>query len=117
MSQCIYELLQAALGAGGTIPTIMSDECDKTNAGTALEARQGGNDGSLSQLPCKCYLEEVASLGDRLKICPWVTSRVSFSCWCPLTSRTSSVDGLAELSSVLENGPSQPPALTERPSR
>jgi len=26
--------------------------------------------------PYKCYLEEVASVGDSLKICPWVTSRV-----------------------------------------
>jgi len=30
----------------------------------ALEATQGQNDSFLSQLPYKCYLEEVASVGD-----------------------------------------------------
>ena len=29
-----------------------------------------------SQLPYKCYLEEVAFVGDCLRICPWVTCRV-----------------------------------------
>jgi len=33
-------------------------------------------DGFLSQLPYKCYLEEVASVGDWLQICPWVASSV-----------------------------------------
>jgi len=42
----------------------------------ALEATQGHMDGFFSQLPYKCHLKEVASVGDRLKICPWVTSRV-----------------------------------------
>jgi len=32
--------------------------------GTALEATQGQNDSFFSQLPYKCYLEEVASVGD-----------------------------------------------------
>ena len=32
--------------------------------GSALEATQGQNDSSFSQLPYKCYLEEVASVGD-----------------------------------------------------
>ena len=31
---------------------------------TALEATQGQIDGGFSQLPYKCYLEEVASVGD-----------------------------------------------------
>ena len=31
---------------------------------TALEATQGQNDSFYSQLPYKCYLEEVASVGD-----------------------------------------------------
>ena len=30
----------------------------------ALEATQGQNDSFFSQLPYKCYLEEVASVGD-----------------------------------------------------
>ena len=43
---------------------------------TALEATQGQDDSSFSQHPYKCYLEEVASVGNWLKICPRVTSRV-----------------------------------------
>jgi len=31
---------------------------------TALEATQGQNDSFFSQLPYKCYLKEVASVGD-----------------------------------------------------
>ena len=31
---------------------------------TALEATKGQMDGSLNQLPYRCYLEEVASVGD-----------------------------------------------------
>jgi hypothetical protein len=34
------------------------------NAFSTLEATQGEIDGSFSQLPYKCYLEEVASVGD-----------------------------------------------------
>ena len=33
-------------------------------------------DGFFSQLPFKCYLPEVESVGDCLKICLWVASRV-----------------------------------------
>ena len=44
---------------------------------TALEATQGGQmDGFFSRLPFRCHLEEVASVGDRLKICPQLDSRV-----------------------------------------
>jgi len=32
--------------------------------GAALEATQGQMDGFFSQIPYKCYLEEVASVGD-----------------------------------------------------
>ena len=42
----------------------------------ALEATQGQMDGFFSQLPYKCHLEEVASVGDWLKICPQLDSRV-----------------------------------------
>ena len=35
-----------------------------------LETIQGQIDGLFSQLPYKCYLEDVASVGDKLKICP-----------------------------------------------
>ena len=31
-----------------------------------------------SQVPYKCHLEEVVSVGDWLKICPWVASRVVY---------------------------------------
>ena len=40
-----------------------------------LETSQGQIDGFFSQLPFKCYLSEVASVGNRLKTCPWVASR------------------------------------------
>ena len=40
-------------------------------------ATQGQMDSFFSQLLYKCYLEEITSVGDWLKICPWVTSRVA----------------------------------------
>ena len=43
---------------------------------STLETTQGQIDGFFSQLLFKCYLPEVASVGDSLKICPWVASRV-----------------------------------------
>ena len=43
---------------------------------TALEATWGQIDGFLSQHPYKCHLEEVASVGEWLKICPQLDSRV-----------------------------------------
>ena len=43
---------------------------------STLETTQGQIDGFFSQLPFRCYLPEVASVGDRHKICPWVASRV-----------------------------------------
>ena len=52
---------------------------------TTLEATQGQIDGFFGQLPYKCHQNRlpykchqnrVASVGDRLKIRPWVTSRV-----------------------------------------
>ena len=42
----------------------------------AVEATQGQIDGFFSQLPYKYHLEEVAFVGDWLKISPWVASRV-----------------------------------------
>jgi len=44
----------------------------------ALEVTQGQIDGLLSQLTYKCHLEEVPSVGDLLKICPQVGSRVAW---------------------------------------
>ena len=44
----------------------------------ALEATQGQMDGFFSQLSYKCHLEEVASVGDLLKICPQLESRVGY---------------------------------------
>ena len=41
-----------------------------------LEATQGQIDGFLSQFPCKCHLEEVASVGYWIKICSQLDSRV-----------------------------------------
>ena len=43
---------------------------------TALKATQGQIDVFLNQFPFRCYLPEVDFLVDRLKICPWVASRV-----------------------------------------
>jgi len=37
---------------------------ESPDCSSALEATQGQNDGFFSQLPYKCYLEEVASVGD-----------------------------------------------------
>jgi hypothetical protein len=42
-----------------------------------LETTQEQTDGYVSQLPFKCYLSEVASVGDLLKLYPWVASRVA----------------------------------------
>ena len=39
-----------------------------------LDTTPGQIDGFFSQLPLKCYLPELASVGDLLKICPWVAS-------------------------------------------
>ena len=40
-----------------------------------LEATQRQIDGFLSQHLYKCYQNRVVSVGNRLEICPWVTSR------------------------------------------
>ena len=47
---------------------------------SALEATQGQMDGFFSRLPYKCHLEEVASVGDWLKICPQLDSKVAKRC-------------------------------------
>ena len=44
-----------------------------------LEETQGQIDGFLSQLPIKCYLSEVKSVGDCLKIGLWVASRIALN--------------------------------------
>jgi hypothetical protein len=49
---------------------------EKTRSAPALEATQGQMDGFFSQLLYKCHLQESASVGDRLKICPHIDSRV-----------------------------------------
>jgi len=46
---------------------------------TTLETTQGRIDGLLGQHPFKCYLQEVATVGDCLAICRWVASRVGWS--------------------------------------
>ena len=43
---------------------------------TTLEAIQGQIAGFFGQVPYKCHQNRVASVGDGLKICSWVTSRV-----------------------------------------
>ena len=43
---------------------------------TTLETTHVQEDGFFSQLRFKYYLPEEASVGDLLKICPWVASRV-----------------------------------------
>ena len=48
----------------------------RTRPGSTLEATQGQIDGFFSQLPHNCHQNRMASVGDWLKICPWVTSRV-----------------------------------------
>ena len=51
---------------GNTASTALSCGCCTATLimSAALEATQGQNDSFLSQLPYKCYLEEVASVGD-----------------------------------------------------
>ena len=46
---------------------------------STLETTQGQKDGFFSKILFKCTLPEVASVGDQLKICPWVASRVVLS--------------------------------------
>ena len=41
-----------------------SDASANVETGSTLEATQGQMDGVFSQLPYKCHLEEVASVGD-----------------------------------------------------
>ena len=41
---------------------------------STLETTKGQTDGFSSQLPFKCYLPEVTSVGDGLKICPWAAT-------------------------------------------
>ena len=43
---------------------------------TALEATQEQTDGLFGQLPCKCHLEELESVGYGLNICPNLDCRV-----------------------------------------
>ena len=56
--------------------------------GSTLETTQGRIGGFFSQLPFKCFLPEVASVGNRFTICPWTASRVdphgvhACSGWC-----------------------------------
>ena len=57
-------------------PLRSSQDSTPASTGATLEATKGQIYGSLSQLPCKCHQKGVASVGDLLKICPWVTSRV-----------------------------------------
>ena len=45
----------------GRLPSV---DCTRASALAAREATQGQNDSFFSQLPYKCYLEEVASVGD-----------------------------------------------------
>ena len=66
-----------------------------------LPVRPGGNPRAnrwfLSQVPYKCHLEEVASMGDSLKICPQLDSRVNYSiglgaAWRPCLYRSVSLN-------------------------
>ena len=51
----------------------------------ALEATQGQMDGFFGQLLYKCHLDEAASVGDWLEICPQLDSRVArMSVWLQL---------------------------------
>ena len=54
MSQVVYGETDGPAGRGA----------GRQGQGTALEATQGQMDGLFSQLPYKCHLEEVASVGE-----------------------------------------------------
>ena len=69
-------VLQPGLPKSSVVPAGFQTPSSDLYGGAALEATQGQNDSFFSQLPYKCYLEEVASVRDWLKIRPWVTSRV-----------------------------------------
>ena len=68
-----YELTPtrgSATGRSGCTPRV--EVFDVRISGSwfaALEATHGQMDGVFSQLPHKCHLEEVASVGESLKIC------------------------------------------------
>ena len=63
---------------GFRLDELPASRLEKAYAGrnTALEATHGQMDSFSSQLLFECNFPEVASVGDRLKICPWVASRV-----------------------------------------
>ena len=44
----------------------------------SLETTKGHMDVFFCQLPIKCYLPEVESVGDELEMYPWVASRVAY---------------------------------------
>jgi len=58
----------------------------KKGEARALEASQGQHDSFFRQLSYKCYLEEEVSVGNWLKICPWVASKVD-KCWVGTAAR------------------------------
>ena len=58
--------------------SVLFDDGTSHQPAATLETPQGQKDGFFSQLPFKWYLPEVASVGDSLKICPWVASRVGW---------------------------------------
>ena len=67
------EALHAVAGYSGTIPCCSNLGSNPSGMGfktglassvSALEAIQGQMDGFFSQLPYKCHLEEVASVGN-----------------------------------------------------
>ena len=60
---------------GGGIPHRGANGRDQANP--TLATTQGQIDGFFIHLLFKCYLLEVASVGDWHKICPWVASRVT----------------------------------------
>ena len=71
----LYSQLSVGYGAGWRIraPTPTARRYPP-----ALEATQGQMDGFFSQLPYTCHLGQVASVGDRLKFCPELGSRVAY---------------------------------------
>ena len=65
---------EPASGVDGPIPLTTTEQYQTLTA--TLEATQGQIDGLCGQHPNKCHQNQVACVGDGLKICPWVTSRV-----------------------------------------
>ena len=72
----IYTYIYVYIWARGSSPHPTAVDWSHLSLAPTLETTHGQNDSFFGQLPYKCYLEKVASVGCWLKICPKLDSRV-----------------------------------------